>query len=424
MVPAMLLLGATCALADPEPPGLLGRFLERIAAELGRQTDYSCSQDIERFQRSSPEGPWKKRDSLAFLVALAGGKEYYSLPGETRFQDRPLADLVGHGTISTGQFALLAHHVFVANAARITYRGASERRGRAAHEYEYDVPEENSGYHLRMGSQDAIVAFNGTFHIDAETLDLLELEVQAYDIPDRIGLAHTSTRLTFARVQVGDDAILLPTAATLEMGDLRGLENLNRGRLHDCRRFSSNSLVRFAGEDPAPAKPSAAQPPPQALPAGAVLELSLSTDLDPSLLKPGDSLTARLLRSPFTSPAARVLGSVVRIVKQSQPFPLYELGFEFNRLETETGTLPFTATMIDIEKASGVLAQTRTLDPKFDRRSKPRLDVLVREVQQGQGILLWDARRAKIPRGLRMKWRVLDEHLEPAARLNSPAPPK
>jgi hypothetical protein len=37
------------------------------------------------------------------------------------------------------------------------------------------------------------------------------------------------------------------------------------------------------------------------------------------------------------------------------------------------------------------------------------MDILVREVQRGQGILYWEARRGSIPRGLRMKWRVEKE---------------
>jgi hypothetical protein len=34
------------------------------------------------------------------------------------------------------------------------------------------------------------------------------------------------------------------------------------------------------------------------------------------------------------------------------------------------------------------------------------MDILVREVQRGQGILHWDARRGPLPRGFKMKWRV------------------
>jgi len=68
--------------------------------------------------------------------------------------------------------------------------------------------------------------------------------------------------------------------------------------------------------------------------------------------------------------------------------------------------MALTATMIDVGRASGVVAQSKKMEPTFDRKAKPRLDVLVREVQKGQGILVWDTRRGTIPRGLKMKWRV------------------
>jgi hypothetical protein len=37
--------------------------------------------------------------------------------------------------------------------------------------------------------------------------------------------------------------------------------------------------------------------------------------------------------------------------------------------------------------------------------------MLVREVQKGLGILLWDAKRTTVPKGLKMKWRVAEDEL-------------
>jgi len=296
---------SVAALGFEEPPALLEQFLKRMEGELSRQPDYACTQDVERFARTLAEQPWRRQDSLSFVVALSRGKEYYSLPGEQRFRDRPLAEIAGHGTISTGQFALLASHVFVSRAAAISYRGESERRGRRAHEYEFDVPANKSAYRLRVGTEEAVVGFQGSFHVDAETLDLLELEVRAYDIPENLGLAQADTQLRFSRVQVGETLALLPTAATFLVAATSGMENLNRARLSTCRRFSAESGVYFPSEQEEPAAKApvaASRTPPETLrlPPGSLLELALESNLDPAALKPGDGVKARLAR-PVTS---------------------------------------------------------------------------------------------------------------------------
>jgi hypothetical protein len=65
--------------------------------------------------------------------------------------------------------------------------------------------------------------------------------------------------------------------------------------------------------------------------------------------------------------------------------------------------------MQDAGPAAGLIRQAKRLDPKFSRRPTGKMDVLVREIQQGQGILLWDGKHGPVPRGLRMKWRVNGE---------------
>src|SRR5206468_1403818 len=151
-----------------------------------------------RFRRAGVEKPWEQIDTVRFEVAFVRDQELYGLPGARRLQDRPLTDFVAKGSISTGQLALLAKHVFLTSTAQFTYRGENEQAGRRAYHYDFDVPVAKSSYHLRQGKSDAVVAFQGTFWIDAENLDLLRLEVQAYDIPESLGLAEANTVLDYS----------------------------------------------------------------------------------------------------------------------------------------------------------------------------------------------------------------------------------
>jgi antitoxin (DNA-binding transcriptional repressor) of toxin-antitoxin stability system len=103
---------------------------------------------------------------------------------------------------------------------------------------------------------------------------------------------------------------------------------------------------------------------------------------------------------------SRVSGRLTRLEKQSMPFVVYDVALEFDSIDTPAGPLSFTATMESAGPAPGLILQSRRMDPTFTRKRKARLEILVQEVQRGQGILTWNARRGPVPQGLRMRWRV------------------
>jgi len=392
---------------------LRGRFLARVKADLERLPDFVCLETADRFRRASSERAWEKIDTVRFEVALVGNEELYALPGERRFQARLLGDYVARGSISTGQLALLAKHVFLPSTVQFTYRGETEQGGRRAYEYAYDVPAAQSSYHLRVGKSDSVVAFQGVFWIDAGTLDLLRLEVQPYDLPESLGLAEASTSLEYTRVDIDGVDVLLARSATLSVTATNGDENLNRTRLSGCRHYRSESTIRFAADEGAPSgEATRAAPAEIELPAGAVLELTLDSSIDPATAKIGDTIKAKLAHPVKVSEGIIIpqgetaLGRVVRLEMMTIPFPIYQVGLEFDTLTAGDRMIPLTATMDEAGPAAGLLRQSKHLNPTFTRRRADRIDMLVREVQRGQGILEWDAKHTPIPPGLRMKWRV------------------
>src|SRR5262249_12539893 len=272
----ILFLGWT-AYGFDEPEGLLSRFLERINGELKRLPDYACEQTVERFTRSTAERPWEKVDTLRFEVALVGNRELYARLGARGFDDRPLAEIVGRGTIGAGQHGLMAKHVFLMSPAHFTYRTEGEQDGRKTHEYTYDVPPEHSSYKLRSGLEESAVGFQGTFSIDAETLDLSRLEAQAYDIPSRLGLAEVNTLLAYSRMSLDATGALLPVPAPPSVAPVDGMESLNRTRLNTCRHYRTESAIVFPVEPASTGwKATPPEDPVEAVipPKGALLELS------------------------------------------------------------------------------------------------------------------------------------------------------
>lgn len=397
--------------AFDDPKELLDRFLGTMKSELERLPDYVCGQTIQRFARGQPDRPWQPVDTLRFDVAMVGDRELYGRPDAREFGDRPLAELAGKGTISTGQLGLFARHVFLAAGTRFAYRDAAELQGRAAHEYTYDVPPAVSRYRLRSASAEAAVGFQGSFLVDAETLDLLRLDIQAYDIPETLGIAEADTTLLYRRLPVQGLTILLPVAAIQTIVAADGVEALNRTSIGQCRQYQTESNIRFAGEREAtPAGEISEVPAPANAPtlsAGAVLEVVFDADWNPAASQLDDLIRLRLSKADGKPFEGAALARVVRLDRQDLPFPLWEIALELDSLQFATDIVDVDATMVEAGPAAGLMRQQKTMDPVFTRKRAARMNILVREVQRGQGILHWEARRGPLPRGLKMKWRLL-----------------
>jgi hypothetical protein len=414
---AIALCAGSTAPGASTPEELLERFLAKIRPDLDRLPNYVCRQTVERFGRISAERPWERIDRLKLEVALVGDKELYGIAGGP-LQDRPLAELVPRGAIATGKLGLLARHVFLGSRARFAYRYQTEQDGRRVHEFDYEVPAEQSAYQLRTSRGEAAVAFQGSFRFDEETSQLLRLEVIAYDIPEKLGVAEANIDLEYGLVRVGGTETALPVSATLTVVALDGTEDRNHMRLEGCQQYHTLAEVRFEDKTGPPPEEFVEEMPPAAevtLPRGAVIEVALDHELDPAAVAVDAPVRARLVKPLFSGPrevipaGSLVLGRVTRLVSEALPFPRYELGLEFDTLDTGGQRLPLVATMADAGPAPGLLRQSKRLDPTFERRRNVRMDILVREVQRGQGILYWDARRGPLRSGLRMKWRVEED---------------
>lgn len=408
-VSLLLTLSAGAQTEDPE--ALLSRFLTRMRQDLTRLPDYVCTQNIQRLSRTAPERPWQPVDKLTFEVALIKNRELYAHPGG-RFQDRPLADMVGRGTVATGQLGILAKHVFQTSTARFNYQGENERAGRKLHEYQFEVEAKRSSYRLRNGTAESTVAFQGAFWIDGGTLDLARLEVQAFDIPEILGLAEADTALDYAKMTIDGTEVLLPQAATLRVVAVNGNEDMNRTQLSGCRHYRTDSNLSFdaipATVNQAPTTPP--EPAPSEIAPGTLVELALDASLDPATAKVGDSVKAKVTKPIWgTGEPAVAQGRIARLDTQSQPFQVHVVALEFDTIQVSDRKIPFQATMVDAGPAAGLIRQAKRMDPTFTKKPRGKMDVLVREIQHGQGILLWEAKHGAIPKGLKMKWRVQAE---------------
>lgn len=293
----LLSLGAGAQELPPEVL-LLSRINRHMAQVLGRQPNYTCMETIERSARHNKNKRFQLIDALHLEVAVVEGKELFSWPGEREFKDRDLRELAPTGAIGNGSFALHARSVFLSGTPRITYAGPEVLDGRKTARYNFEVPQFRSGYRIRVGTLEGNSGYRGSFWNDVETLDLVRLDVEAFDIPPHLPLRTTTDSMRYERVPIGDTTSLLPKSSDMILEDLSGNQSRNLTSFSGCRQFAGESTLSFADvpEDNAAPVAPAAPPAPIAIPPGTLVEVELLTRIKFPGAAIGDEIEARVRR--------------------------------------------------------------------------------------------------------------------------------
>ena len=236
MSPAILVV-FYAALASPpdaiDPEQLLRRAPAIIVAQIEKQPNYACVQKAERdFWMPPQSGAWRHascnamldrwsksrpsgmrlyaRDRLRFDVAVIGGEEMLSWPGEDMFQQDLTRELVAGGSLGTGDFGSFLISVFTSGAASVSYEGEETQNGRELARYSFLVNLENSAYLVRAGSDYVPTAYEGAFYIDRASAELVKMDVRSRDIPTETGLCQTRTIIDYEKVDLSGRRFLLP----------------------------------------------------------------------------------------------------------------------------------------------------------------------------------------------------------------------
>jgi hypothetical protein len=394
---------------SPDDTLLLSRIKLKAAENLTRLPNYTCTQTIERALRGAHARKFESLDTLRLEVALVQGKELFSWPGAGRFEERGIGEIVGPGAaIGNGSFALHARAVFLSNAPRFTRVGETTLNGLRALRYDYHVPQLVSGYHIRVGPNEAFVEYRGSFWVDAATLDLIRLEVRVDKPPPTLALSESSDTMDYRRARIGDGDFLLPQSSELIMVDRDGNENRNRTQLSACRQYAGESKLRF--DEPSP---DVAPPPPVRLvhlPPGVSLEIRLQTPIQSGRSATGDRVTAIVSRDVkldgevLAPKGALLTGRITRLEKRKGEDDYYIVGLDFSTIEFENARGDFEAKL----QNPGLVRNSR---PSFGRaRGTVRQDVIDGKILSGNaktgGVFVVLSSHVSLPRGHSMLWRT------------------
>jgi hypothetical protein len=388
---------------------LLARIKVKMSENLSRLPNYTCLETIERSRRRAPSRRFRLVDTLRLEVALVGGKELFSWPGASAFEEKELRDMVGGGAIGNGNFGLHARSVFLSSSPTYTYIGEVSRDGRSSIRYDYQVPQMRSGYRIRVGSKEAIVGYHGSFWVDAKSLDLLRLEVHADDIPPYLEISSAGDEMEYKRVAIGEGNFLLPRSSVLTMTDVRGNVSRNHTLFTECRQYTGESFLSFG--DPPPEVPRATPEPVTEveLPQGLVIELHLTTPVDGEQSAVGDPISAVVAANAkkkgkvIIPKGAVATGRLVRLEKRPGDFDYYVVGVRFSTIEFGNHRAAFLARLED----AGSPVQ---IGGRVSMSLVPGRRVIFQEPAAEQwtnvGVFYVRASRLRLTRGLRMIWRT------------------
>jgi hypothetical protein len=207
--------------------------------------NYTCQETIVRSARRTSRGSFGRIDTLHFQVASVAGKELLAPKGAGQFEDVDPSRYIEEGAIGTGLFSGLVRNLFVNDNALIGQPREAQVQSRAALAFDFEMTEFRSGYTVQSISGSAVVGLRGTFWVDKESLDLLQIEDHAVDIPNALGMRGVDSTIIFAPVRVGSSVVLLPQSAETVVTDLRGGEKKNATQFSACQTYTAESVIDY-----------------------------------------------------------------------------------------------------------------------------------------------------------------------------------
>lgn len=384
---------------------LLARIRVVMAENLKNLPNYTCTMEIERSRRRAKSKRFESVDLLRIEVAYVSNKELYAWPGSSQFEEREIGDMIQGGAIGSGEFALHARSTFLSNAPVFTYQGKSMLGDVPVHKFAFKVPRLRSGYMLRVRPAEGIAGYHGAAYNDADSLDLLRLELDVDDIPSNVPVRHAQNIIEYQRLPVGGATFLLPKSAETTITDLSGEENRNRISFNNCHQFTGQSVLTF--DDPLPDDVSKRAGPAVTvtLPPDAELFLKLTKVLSPRRMAVGDAFEAEATRAvrrkgeEYLAKGARIEGRVTLYQRLPGPDSLFLIGLKPERFfySNKTGL---------VAAALQTPAFNVFLGPGYrGRLSGVRLP---ENLRRDTGYFIVSRDDFVLPSGLTMIWRTLD----------------
>ncbi len=299
-------LAGTMALAAQtagDPSDILSRARYEIVAAMRRLPKYTCVETIDRsyYVRSTPlvcdpEGAERKTgrastrlrltDRVRIEVAQSEGQQMQSWPGAGAFEKGEIDELIDRGPSSTGGFGGYLIDLFENGNAQFTFEGEKSEGSRRVYTYGYRVEQDASRYKIRTDSGWVVAGYDGSFDIDAGSLQLQRITINTFVPPPETGLCEAASSLEYSHVRIGESDFLLPALSKLHLEYRGTLVTDNVSLFSACSEYRPQ-----AARTPKVVEPSA-QP---VIAGGFKIDAVLDAPIDTDIAARGDEVTVTVI---------------------------------------------------------------------------------------------------------------------------------
>ena len=405
---------ATAGQPDDLPPGVLkAAKAVTVNRELVKHVaKFTCLETIRRTDLARKQRSIKDQDAIQVEVAVGGGREVFSWPGQNNFSDSELAQIVGHGMVATGLFQSMVNTVFAGNAAAIHWIGESTLHGHPAYHFRYKVPSFLSRWQVDWLGARGTVGEEGEFWVDVSQFTLLRLTVDAVDIPPVLPLQHLRIVIDYRPESIGTAKTLLPESAGVVAAEWNGALHRAEVLFSHCRIFGAESTLLLSAADLVK-EVSQFQKSREVLPAGLTLPLTLETPIDSAIAMVGDKIRARLeepvaLPDNSTIPQGAIAEGYLRQLERLNEggSSYYQVGLEFDRMRWPGHSADFFADSLsilpEVRLSRGVRSGHRGNWLTMESQSEIIQPVHI----PGVASFVLEGKRVHVAKGFRIVWRT------------------
>jgi hypothetical protein len=435
----LLLAGAVsfcCAQGDLPPD--VERWVEirqRAMELLSKVPNYTCVETVARENQGGPAGAIDS-DRLRVEIGYVDNKEVYSWPGQKKFSNRELSDMIGHGMTTTGFFAALPNNLFLHNSYSVHFVQKETRQGKQVLRWDFQSRLGEKHWGLISDELKGIAGERGSFWVDDGTSTLVSIFMEATDLPANLPYVRVNAALEYSLAMITGKSVLLPATITIDAAEANGGVRRSRMDFSHCRAFEAESSLSLipAAKDSAGASTDDAPSPRlhetdsplrrPTLPIALTVPVMLDEPIEPATAYAGQPIqasTVELIRPKGGDPipiGSRLHGVVRRVLKMNgatapdlvSPQGAYLISLEFDTLDTPAGTAQFYGRLVSLTGVAGIQPFLSKKNLRF--KEMPKGEYVDEEFHAptipGVATFFLTGSDTVIPKGARMIWKIED----------------
>jgi hypothetical protein len=249
---ALLFMGCALTLTAAERTVAIDAVREYALNYTKRLPNYTCTLTTRQTTRpaNAINDPSIQVTVTEEELSFVDNKEIRRI---TRIDGRPVSQQGDDqpAGMSRGEFGNLLDIIFEpATGADVRWNRAATLNSRKVDVLAFHVPQARGYLFKRSGGRgDIRVPFEGFVYADAQTHEVLRIQMKCTMIPDNSEIRAFELTLDYRSTQVAGHEFVMPFNFALHyMNSVEDRQHTNEGRYSACRQFSADATIQFEGD--------------------------------------------------------------------------------------------------------------------------------------------------------------------------------